>query len=201
MVDVKEFLKEAGGTWLRAEYVQVGDKLEILGQGKVDDETFDSPYLVIPVRLQRTGEEYNARLGAKNATRLADTFGTSKTEDWVGRHAEVVSIETYKGLGTKGYILRGLPREPAQITFQPQAQPQPQPSSGEVSKETLDAIWKSRDIINMGMALNETDFNLLPAAVRAELVKKGLIEQREGLYTFTEAARKILKTQESQKYG
>ena len=41
MVDVEEYLKQAGGNWLRAEHVQIGDKLEILDEGFIDDKTFD----------------------------------------------------------------------------------------------------------------------------------------------------------------
>jgi hypothetical protein len=183
---VKEFLKEAGGNWLRADLLVVGDILEILGSGKIDDETFDSPYLVLPMRLQRTGEEYNVRLGAKNAGRLTDTLGTAKTEEWVGRKVEVVSIEQYKGLGTKGFILRGLPKEPIQTQISRV------PISGALSPEAIDVLQISKDLVELGMGLNQSDWNQISAKVRAELIKYGFIKQVEELYVFTEAAKKFL---------
>jgi len=181
MVDVDEFLRKASN-WLRAEHLQVGDVLEILGAGAIDDETFDNPYLVLPVKLLRTGEEYNARLGAKNASRLADTFGTSRTEEWVGRKAEVVSIEYYRGLGTRGYVLRGLPKESSQAKT----------AETGLTEETLDVIRKSKEIIELGIPLNQEDFMRIPANVRAELLKSGLAEQRGEYYFFTDKAKKAL---------
>ena len=189
MVDVDDFLKESGSNWLRADDVKEGDKLEIIGPGRIDDETFDSSYLVLPIRILRTGEEKDARLGARNISRLKRSFGTSNTEEWVSRHAEVVSIEEYKKFGTKGFILRGLRKEPVQT----QITAKPREEEG-LSSEALDALRNNSDVIELGMPLNEGDWNLLPVKARVELVKKGLVEQREdGLYFFTEAAKKLLK--------
>jgi hypothetical protein len=200
-VNVREFLREAGGNWLRADVVEMGDRLEILGSGKVDNETFDSPYLVLPMRLMRTGEDYNVRLGAKNTQRLADGLGTVDTERWVGRLVEVVSIETYKGLGTKGFILIGLPPQPKQETLPQKAESPstiippatPPQDEGDLSPEAVKVVRTSRGVIEMGFPLNEEDWNTtLPVHVRLELAKKGLVEKRGELYFFTEAAKQLL---------
>ena len=58
-----------------------------------------------------------------------------------------------------------------------------------LSPETLDFIRQNREIIEMGLPLNETDWNTtVPARIRVELLKGGLIDKRETLYFFTKAA-------------
>jgi len=59
-------------------------------------------------------------------------------------------------------------------------------SQQKVSADTIDFIVRSQGIIDMGLALNEGDWNTtVPVQVRAELLKNGLIERKEGLYFFT----------------
>jgi len=173
MVDVKQYLKESGGNWLRADNVQVGDKLRILSAGDIDDKTFDRSYLVMPVVLMRTGENFSLRLGPKNVTRIAESFGETDTGGWVNRLLEVISIETYKGLGQKGVLLRGC--APSGEAAKP-GKPAPKPEG--LSSQTIDTIRGSQDILDMGIPLNESDFSILPAGVRAELLKQGLAEKR-----------------------
>ena len=63
----------------------------------------------------------------------------------------------------------------------------------EVSEETLDFLQKSKEIIEMGIPLNEGDWNsTVPVKVRAELLKHELIEKRENLYIFTEDVNSFL---------
>jgi len=189
MVDVRDFLKKARGNWWRADDLVVGDRLILTDAGYVDDKTFDRAYLVMTARLARTGEEKNLRLGSKNTQRLTDSFGTHDTTKWVDQMAEVMSIETYSGLGQRGVLLRGLPAQPRQ-----QERPAEQAEPREPSSATLDLIRKSADIVEMGLPLNEADWNeTVPAKVRAELLKLNLVEKKEGLYFFTEAARAYLK--------
>lgn len=78
---------------------------------------------------------------------------------------------------------------PLQTTIEP-ANPSPakketsQPP--EVTPETLGFIQKSKEIIQTGLPLNESDWNdTVPVQVRAELLKLGLVEKRENLYFFT----------------
>jgi hypothetical protein len=174
MVDVDEYLKEAGGPFLRAQHVQVGDKLQILDEGIIDDQTFKDragrprPYLVLRAKLMRTGEEYLVRLGPKNVKRIRDAFGTSDTAKWKGKLLEVIGLEDYPGLGQKGVLLRGCSAGEAKE----------KPSSSTLSPQAEDAVIKAADIIEMGIPLNESDFTVLPAGVRAELLKGGYVEKR-----------------------
>ena len=186
MVDVEEYLKKAGGNWLRADNVVVGDKLEILDEGIIDDQSFDRAYLVLQVRLLRTGEEYSLRLGPKNVKRIVESWGGEKdTKKWVGRQLEVISIETYAGLGQKGILLRGVPVEPKQTTL------------GGLSEATLEYIQAQKTVIqyclDVGAALNEHDFNEIPIKVRAELLKNGLVVKAEKGYFYTEKIKKYLQ--------
>jgi hypothetical protein len=174
MVDVDEYLKEAGGPFLRAQHVQVGDRLQILDEGIIDDQTFKDragrprPYLVLRAKLMRTGEEYLVRLGPKNVKRIRDAFGTSDTAKWKGKLLEVIGLEDYPGLGQKGVLLRGCATGEAKE----------KPSSSTLSPQAEDAVIKAADIIEMGIPLNESDFTVLPAGVRAELLKGGYVEKR-----------------------
>ena len=180
MVDVKEYLKEASGQWLRADNCQVGDKLEVLGAGEIDSETFDRSYLNIPVKVLRTGEKYTFRMGTRNASRVVDVLGKN-TEKWVGKQIEVFSIEHYKGLGQKGIIVRGV------------ASPSATPSkAGELSVATIDVIHKSQDILEMGVGLTESDWSVLQAGVRAELLKHKLAEKKGEFYFFSEKAKEYM---------
>jgi len=180
---VEEFLEKARGFWLRAEHVKVGDRIEILDEPMVDEKTFDRPYIVFRGRLLRTGDEYNVRLGPRNVQRIAETLGT---KSWKGKQIEVISIENYPGLGKKGILFRGVAEGGKAVGSEPT-----KPAGGpQLSPETIDTIRKSRDIAEMGIPLNESDFSVLPAGVRAELLKHGFVEKRvEGdttYYFFTE---------------
>jgi len=104
MVDVGEF-KKGRGDWLTADDVSEGDKLTILDEGFMDDETFDKEYFVVSMRLDRNGMEKQVRLGSRNVERIAEKFG-DQTSGWVNREVEVAAIEKYKSLGQKGIIFR-----------------------------------------------------------------------------------------------
>jgi len=177
MVDVDEYLKEAGGPFLRAQHVQVGDKLQILDEGIIDDQTFKDragrprPYLVLRAKLMRTEEEYLVRLGPKNVKRIRDAFGTSDTAKWKGKLLEVIGLEDYPGLGQKGVLLRGCATGEAKAS-------EAKEGGNLLSPQSVDVLMKSADIIGLGIPLNEGDFAVLPAGVRAELLKHGLVERR-----------------------
>jgi hypothetical protein len=188
---IERFLKEAGGNWIRADDCVAGDQLKIATAPVIDDETFENPYLVCGVTLMRTGENYKLRMGARNVIRISETLGKDEKQ-WVGRMLEVVSIEAYPGLGTKGLLLRGLPREPVQVQIQPAPTPQTKPQTG-LSSETIEVLRKNRDLIEMGLGLNAADWNQIPAKVRVELIKQGLVKQEADLYTFTEEAKKTIE--------
>jgi hypothetical protein len=63
-----------------------------------------------------------------------------------------------------------------------------------VSSETVDFIVRSQGIIDMGLALNESDWSAtVPVQVRSELLKNGLIEKKENLYFFTKEVAKFFQ--------
>ena len=138
MSAIEEFLKKAGGPWLRADHVNPGDKLQIITEPILDEQTFDRPYLVCDVLLLRTGEQYKLRLSKTNVTRIAQTLGT---KSWKGKYIEVVSIENYPGLRQKGILFKGVaegaekPEQPEATTPAPAPTPAPTSSvSPEITK-------------------------------------------------------------------
>lgn len=175
-----EKLLGKSGMWLRPDNVKVGDLIEILDAPVLDDQTFaPRAYLVCNGKLLRTGETFKIRLGPKNVARIAEVFGKDEKK-WVGRKLEVISIETYPGLGKRGILFRGVAEGGKEAGSEPA-----KPAGVQLSPETIDTIRKSRDIAEMGIPLNESDFSVLPAGVRAELLKHGFVEKRvEGDTTY-----------------
>lgn len=102
--DIDDFLK-ASSAFLTADNAEEGDIIEIVEKGYIDRKTFERDYIILPVKHKT--EDYKLRLGPKNAKRIADSFGTTKLSEWVGRSLEVIGVESYKGLGTRGLLLRG----------------------------------------------------------------------------------------------
>jgi hypothetical protein len=134
---IEEFLKKAGGPWLRADNVQVGDRLQILTEPVVDDQTFDRAYLVCDALLIRTGEQFKVRLSKTNVTRIAQTLGT---KSWKGKYIEVMSIENYPGLRQKGILFKGVaPTEQAAL---PQTQPSLTPTPSPVVSDEITSSVK-----------------------------------------------------------
>ncbi len=103
---VRRFLKESGGPWIRAENVTVGATVTI-EKVELDEQTFDRPYIVVTGVYDPTGENVKVRLGVKNVQRIVETLGDDESK-WIGHKLEVISIETYKGLGRKGILWRGV---------------------------------------------------------------------------------------------
>ena len=113
-VNVDAFIEAARkemGEWITTSEVHEGDEFEILGPGEVDDETFDRPYLCIPVRYNN--QERKLRLGVQNVERIRKKHG-SNTVDWIGKRIRVTVLELVKGLTkqrgveTKRMILDGV---------------------------------------------------------------------------------------------
>lgn len=168
MSNIEKFLESAGGSWLKAVHVKVGDILKITTVPTIDAETFDKPYIICDVLLVRTNTPYRLRLGTKNVARIAETLGKDENE-WVNKSLEVISIEDYAGLGQQGILLRGVS---SSATVKP------------LSLETFEALERSKNIIEAKIALNEREFGLLPANVRGELVNTGLVKKTGNTYLF-----------------
>jgi len=208
MVDTTSWLeKQATGNWIKADLVRPGDRLRVqegayIDPSKAEGGSFDRSYLIVPIILQRTNEEYKLRLGPKNVDRINQAL-TPNTDKWIGNDLEVISIETYPGLGKKGILLRGVkvgPRKegPNLLTATGRAELWGHPPTPQgVSMESINAIRAAKDMIDENIPLNLTDFNGLPSKVRVELVKKGLVRrQGEGgdtvFFFFTDEAKKYL---------
>lgn len=106
---IEDYLKNAGGNWLKAETVHDGYKVKIQNVW-LDDETFERPYICIS-GINAQGEDVQVRLGVKNVQRISDVLGT-KQEDWVNNYLEVIGTESYPGLGKRGVLWRGVKGNP-----------------------------------------------------------------------------------------
>jgi len=195
MVNVKEW-KKKHSQWWSADDVVVGDKFVIVTSLR-EDNSLDRPYLVAKLRLLRTGDEKDYRFGPKQLDRVAEALGNDDSA-WIGETIEVVSIESYGGLGARGMIFRGVLPQPRQATLPPQG-PVTQPPAVQQertgpSTEALRLIQESKDLIDLGIPMNREDFNAIPASLRVELVKLNLVIEKEGLFFFTESAKQHLKS-------
>ena len=97
-INVEEFLKESqatGAMFIRTSELEEGDEFEVLGPGEVDTETFDKPYIVLPVLYK--GLERRLRLGPQNAARIRKKLGTT-TAEWVGKKIRVLTLGPCPGL-------------------------------------------------------------------------------------------------------
>jgi len=110
-VDIEDFTKKSrseGALWIRTSELNEGDEFEVLGAGYVDNETFDKPYLCIPVLYK--GLEKKLRLGVQNVERIAKKLGKNSAL-WVGKKIVVTAMEDCPGLGKekRRAILDGVP--------------------------------------------------------------------------------------------
>lgn len=113
-VDVQDYIDKArseGGVWIRTAELSEGDELEVIGPGEVDSETFDRPYLTLPVMYK--GNEKRLRIGSQNAERISRKLGKNSAQ-WVGHKIRVLALEPCPGLTksrgvvTKRAILDGV---------------------------------------------------------------------------------------------
>lgn len=101
----EEFAKFLKGEWVSANEVSEGDTFKVTGAGEIDDSSFKSTYLILPVKYE--GEARKLRVGRENGQEIAKVHGTDR-EAWIGKKIRVVAIKEYKKLGQKGMILRGV---------------------------------------------------------------------------------------------
>jgi hypothetical protein len=105
MVEVSDVFK---GAFLTTQTgIKVGEKVKIVDTPRIDNTTFEGrTYLIVPVEYK--GEQYNVRLGASNANRIAKDFDEPTIENWVGKEIVVQEIKDYPGLGRQGIIWAGV---------------------------------------------------------------------------------------------
>ena len=106
---IEDYLKNAGGNWLKAETVHDGYKLKVQNVW-LDDETFDKSYICV-AGINQEGESVQARLGVQNVQRVADVLG-STIEEWTGNYLEVIGLQSYPNFANKGILWRGVKAKP-----------------------------------------------------------------------------------------
>lgn len=102
---IEDYLKTAGGNWLKADNIHDGYRVKIK-QVWLDDDTFDKSYICVG-GINAQGEEVRARLGVQNVQRISETLGTNAKE-WEGQYLEVIGTQNYPGVGGRGILWRGV---------------------------------------------------------------------------------------------
>jgi len=103
---IKDYMENAGGNFLNAQNCQDRATVTVTTL-KLDDETFDKPYIVITGTYDPTGIECNVRLGIQNVNQIAKDLGEDETT-WIGKKIEMIGTREYKGLGKTGLLWRGV---------------------------------------------------------------------------------------------
>lgn len=104
-MSIKDFLTQANkGTWVTANKCNVGDILQITSIPTTDTTSFPGKtYLVMDVKLERTGEPLKLRLSASAVNNLVGAFSDNNSA-WVNKRVRVAGKVNYAGLGKEGLI-------------------------------------------------------------------------------------------------
>lgn len=104
-MSIKDFLTQANkGTWVTANRCNVGDILLVTSVPSLDNTSFPGKtYLVMDVKLERTGEALKLRLSAAAVNNLVGAF-TDQNQAWVNKRIRVAGKMNYAGLGKEGLI-------------------------------------------------------------------------------------------------
>jgi len=102
---IKDYLKTAGGNWLKADTVHDGYKMKIQNLW-LDDTTFEKAYICIS-GIDPQGKAVQVRLGVQNIQRISDVLGEDNTE-WIDQYLEVIGTQAYPGMSAKGILWRGV---------------------------------------------------------------------------------------------
>ncbi len=101
---IKEFIDKASGSWVTTQKCQVGDILQIETQPTIDNQSFQNKtYLVMDVKLERTGEQLKLRLSGQQAKNLVPIF-TDNAAAWLNKRIRIAAKQEYPGLGKAGFI-------------------------------------------------------------------------------------------------
>ena len=106
---IEDYLKNAGGNWLKADTVHDGYKMKIQNVW-LDGDTFDKPYICV-AGIDSQGAAVQVRLGVQNVQRIADVLGKQQPE-WMGQYLEVIGTQAYPGMSAKGILWRGVKAKP-----------------------------------------------------------------------------------------
>ncbi len=104
-MSIKNLLNQANkGTWVTATRCNVGDILQVTSVPQTDSQSFPGKtYLVMDVKLERTGEAMKLRLSIAAVNNLVGAFSDNENT-WVGKRIRVAGKMNYAGLGKEGLI-------------------------------------------------------------------------------------------------
>lgn len=104
-MSIKDFLEKANtGKWVTATRANVGDILQVTSPPEIDTTSFPGKtYLVMDVKLERTGEQLKLRLSASAVQNLVTAF-TDNNQAWIGKRIRIAGKTMYAGLGKEGLI-------------------------------------------------------------------------------------------------
>lgn len=103
-MSIKEFLNQAKGMWVTTKNCNINDIVTVMSQPTIDNTSFQGKtYLVMDVKLERTGEALKLRLGGQQVQNLVGVFGDNAPA-WIGKRIKIAAKQTYPGLGKDGFI-------------------------------------------------------------------------------------------------
>lgn len=181
MTLIDEYLKNAGGKFLKAVDVHDGDTLTIEKLYE-DSETFDNAYIVIEGTFSPSKEERAARLGVQNVERVIAILGNDETK-WIGNNLEVIGTAVYKGLGQTGILWRGQKKiVQAPVTAKTDSTPSApgdEPDLKDLAHpETI--TWLKSFNVFAGMEIPGSVWDSMPEDVKAELAMRKLVSRKDG---------------------
>lgn len=169
---IKDFVKLAEGTTV----------LNIINEPNVTlSQKFNNERLMIPTHLGIWGIGLNSPVARALKSYALEHNGKLK--------GTTITITRIGSDSNTRYKLEKI--EPTQTKESSPAKKEM--SQPQIDSETLNFIKKYSEIIQMDLPFNESDWNEnVPARVRVQLLKNGIVEKREGLYFFTEAVKSLL---------
>ncbi len=178
---IDEYLKKAGGKFVKADDVKDGDRLTI---DKIweDSETWDTLYILIEGVFSQTGEIRVARLAIQNVERVVEVLGKDETK-WIGNNLRVLGTAIYPGLGSKGVLWTGEKKVvQAEIAKAPSPSidttpiTEPPDMAGLTHQETI--VWLKTYNVFSGMEIPEVIWIAIPTDVKSELAMRRLITRK-----------------------
>ncbi len=179
---IDEYLKKAGGKFLKADNVKEGDRLTIDKLWE-DSETWDTLYILIEGTFSQTGEPRIARLAVQNVERVVEVLGNDETR-WIGNNIRVLGTAIYPGLGSKGILWTG-EKKVVQAEIAKTAPTsidattpltEPPDLTGLTHKETIS--WLKTYNVFSGMEIPEAIWNAISTDVKSELAMRRLITRK-----------------------
>lgn len=168
---IDEYLKKAGGNWLKAAHVKPNDKLTIDRLWE-DSESFDSIAICIEGIFSRDKEQWKARLGVQNVERVVEVLSTDETT-WIGNSLRVLGTQTYPGIGHPGILWTA-----EKTTTQAPITAPPTTTIDITDAQTLEWLKANQELA--GKEISADVFKALDITIKSELAMAGLVYRQEG---------------------